>query len=70
MAAMAAVDVDGPVGVNERLESFATEVLAEAMNRPVQKANGGLYLRGLLQEGPRKSLEPLVGRLGGEADYQ
>jgi SRSO17 transposase len=70
MAAMAAVDVDGPVAVKERLESFATEVLAEAMNRPVQMANGGLYLRGLLQEGPRKSLEPLVGRLGGEADYQ
>jgi SRSO17 transposase len=70
MAAMAAVDVDGPVAVKERLESFATEVLAEAMNRPVQMANGGLYLRGLLQEGPRKLLEPLVGRLGGEADYQ
>jgi SRSO17 transposase len=45
-------------------------VLAEAMNPPVQMVNGGLYLRGLLEEGPRKSLEPLVARLGGEADYQ
>jgi SRSO17 transposase len=36
----------------------------------VQVVNGGLYLRGLLEEGPRKSLEPLVARLGREADYQ
>jgi SRSO17 transposase len=70
MAAMAAVDVDGPEVVARRLEAFASEVLAEAMNRPVQSINGGLYLRGLLEEGPRKSLEPLVARLGGEADYQ
>jgi SRSO17 transposase len=70
MAAMVAVDVDGPVAVKERAEAFAAEVLAEAMNRPVQLVNGSLYLRGLLEEGPRKSLEPLVGRLGGEADYQ
>ena len=33
-------------------------------------ANGGLYLRGLVEEGKRKSLEPMVARLGGEADYQ
>ncbi|MFL5900870.1 MAG: IS701 family transposase, partial [Solirubrobacterales bacterium] len=50
--------------------AFAADVLGEAMNRPVQRVNGGLYLRGLLEEGPRKSLEPLVARLGGEADYQ
>jgi SRSO17 transposase len=68
--AVVAASVDGPVGVRERLEAFGVEVLAEAMNRPVQRANGALYLRGLLEEGPRKSLEPLVGRLGGDADYQ
>jgi len=56
--------------VRTRLEQFAGEVLAEAMNRPVQVVNGGLYLRGLIEQGPRKSLEPLVARLGGEADYQ
>ena len=56
--------------VRDRLEVFAGEVLAEAMNRPVQAINGGLYLRGLLEQGPRKSLEPLVSRLGGDADYQ
>jgi len=70
MAAMAAADVNGPVAVKERLEAFASEVLAQAMNRPVQARNGGLYLRGLLEQGARKSLEPLVARLGGAADYQ
>jgi SRSO17 transposase len=68
--AVMAVDAGAPVAVKERLEAFAGEVLAAAMNRPVQLVNGGLYLRGLLEQGPRKSLEPLVGRLGGDADYQ
>jgi SRSO17 transposase len=62
--------VDAPVVVAERLEAFGVEVLAGAMNRPVQVRNGGLYLRGLLEQGARKSLEPLVERLGGDADYQ
>ena len=72
MAVMAAVDVDvdGPAAVRERLEAFASEVLAEAVNRPVQLQNGSLYLRGLIEQGPRKSLEPMVARLGGEADYE
>jgi len=69
-AAMTAIDVQGPVAIKERLEAFAAEVLGQAMNRPVQARNGGLYLRGLLEQGARKSLEPLVARLGGEADYQ
>src|SRR5580658_5457150 len=63
-------DVDPPSVVRERLEEFAFEVLAEAMNRPVQMRNGGLYLRGLIEDGARKSLEPLVARMGEEADYQ
>ena len=33
-------------------------------------SNGRLYMRGLVEEGKRKSLEPMVARLGGEADYQ
>ncbi|MGH2831409.1 MAG: IS701 family transposase [Solirubrobacteraceae bacterium] len=70
MSVMALVDVDGPVVVRERLEAFAGEVLAGAVNRPVQLVNGGVYLRGLLEHGPRKSLEPMVARLGGEADYE
>ncbi|MCA1678810.1 MAG: IS701 family transposase [Actinobacteria bacterium] len=70
MAAVVAADLDGPVRVRERVEAFAGEVLAGAMSRSVQLDNGGLYLRGLLEQGPRKSLEPMVTRLGGEADYQ
>jgi SRSO17 transposase len=62
--------VDGPLAVAGRLEAFGVEVLAGAMNRPVQVRNGGLYLRGLLEQGARKSLEPLVERLGGDVDYQ
>jgi SRSO17 transposase len=63
-------EVGPPSAVRERLEAFAGEVLAATMNRPVQWVNGGLYLRGLLEHGPRKSLEPMVARLGGDADYQ
>jgi SRSO17 transposase len=62
--------IDPPSAVRERLEAFGVEVLSGAMNRPVQVRNGGLYLRGLIEQGARKSLEPLVERLGGEADYQ
>jgi SRSO17 transposase len=62
--------VDSSSAVRERAEAFSAEVLAEAMNRPVQMVNGGLYVRGLLEQGARKSLEPMVERLGEEADYQ
>jgi SRSO17 transposase len=62
--------VDAPAVVAGRLEAFGVEVLAGAMNRPVQVRNGGLYLRGLIEQGTRKSLEPLVERLGADADYQ
>lgn len=65
-----AVGVDLPAAVRERAEAFAAGVLSEAMGHPVQIVNGGLYVRGLLEEGARKSLEPLVTRLGGDADYQ
>jgi SRSO17 transposase len=61
---------DSAAAVKERLEQFGHEVLAQAMNRPAQMENGGLYLRGLIEEGKRKSLEPMVDRLGGAADYQ
>ena len=54
MAVMETV-VDGPVVVRERLGVFAREVLGEAVNRQVQLVNGERYLRGLLEEGPRKS---------------
>jgi SRSO17 transposase len=62
--------VDLPSVVADRLEAFSEAVLAGAMNRPVQIVNGGTYLRGLIEQGARKSLEPMVERLGGDADYQ
>jgi SRSO17 transposase len=58
------------VGVRERLEEFVGGVALASMDHPVQRENAELYVRGLLQAGPRKSLEPLVERLAGEADYQ
>jgi SRSO17 transposase len=64
------VRVDAPSVVADRLEAFGEVVLAGAMNRPVQMFNGARYLRGLIEQGPRKSLEPMVERLGGDADYQ
>ena len=74
MAAVAVADslvgVDDPLAVAERLEAFGIEVLCEAVNRPVQLANGGVYLRGLIEDGARKSLEPMVARMGGDADYE
>jgi SRSO17 transposase len=70
VAVIEAARMDSVVAVKERLERFGREVLAEAMNRPAQMANGGLYLRGLVGEGKRKSLEPMVARLDGQADYQ
>jgi SRSO17 transposase len=61
---------DRPSVVADRLEAFGQAVLAEAMNRPVQMVNGATYLRGLIEQGDRKSLEPMVAQLGGDADYQ
>jgi SRSO17 transposase len=70
MPVIDAVKSDSAATVRGRLEQFGREVLAEVMNRPAQLENGGLYLRGLIEEGKRKSLEPIVDRLGGVADYQ
>ncbi len=56
--------------VKERLGEFVDGVALASMDHPVQRENAERYVRGLLQAGPRKSLEPLVGRLAGEADYQ
>jgi len=56
--------------VKERMEEFVAGVAGAAMTHPVQRQNAERYVRGLLQAGARKSLEPLVARLAGEADYQ
>jgi SRSO17 transposase len=55
--------------VRGRLEGFAAEVL-ESLPRTDQRARGECYLRGLMLEGRRKSVEPMAARLGGEVHYQ
>jgi SRSO17 transposase len=55
--------------VRGRLEAFADDTFA-SLPRKDQRARGGCYLRGLLLEGRRKSIEPMAARLGGEVHYQ
>jgi hypothetical protein len=43
------VGVGSPSAEWERFEAFAGEVPAEAVDRPMQAVNGGLYLRGLIE---------------------
>ncbi len=50
-----------------RLEELAGEVFAP-LARADQRVKGSLYLRGLLLDGRRKSMQPMAGRLG--VDHQ
>ena len=54
--------------IGGRLEAFAEDVFA-SLPRTDQRARGQCYLRGLLLEGRRKSIEPMAQRLG-EVHYQ
>ncbi|MGW7009019.1 IS701 family transposase, partial [Streptomyces sp. NPDC054933] len=51
------------------LEDFAAEVFG-SFARADQRRWGGVYLRGLLMEGGRKSVEPMAARLGQEGNRQ
>ena len=53
--------------VRPRLEAFAAEMLG-GLARSDQRAKGELYLRGLLLDGKRKSMQPMAIRLG--VDHQ
>nr|WP_157963853.1 transposase [Actinocorallia populi] len=53
--------------MRRRLEAFAAEVFAPLARRD-QRAKGMTYLRGLLLDGRRKSMQPMAGRLG--VDHQ
>lgn len=53
--------------MRQRLESFAAEMFA-SMSRSDQRVKGVTYLRGLLLDGRRKSMQPMAGRLG--VDHQ
>jgi SRSO17 transposase len=51
-----------------RLEAFAGDIFA-SLPRTDQRARGECYLRGLMLEGRRKSIQPMAERLG-EVHYQ
>src|SRR3954449_5228778 len=51
--------------VRPRLEEFAAEVFAP-LARADQRNKGATYLRGLLLDGRRKSMQPMAERLGGD----
>src|SRR3954449_3921879 len=53
--------------VRPRLVAFAAEMLG-GLARSDQRAKGELYLRGLMLDGKRKSMQPMADRLG--VDYQ
>jgi SRSO17 transposase len=54
--------------IRGRLEAFAEDLFA-LLPRADQRARGQCYLRGLMLDGRRKSIEPMAQRLG-EAHYQ
>jgi SRSO17 transposase len=55
------------VQVRPRLEAFAAQMLG-GLARADQRAKGELYVRGLMLDGKRKSMQPMAGRLG--VDHQ
>src|SRR5512132_1144608 len=54
--------------IRGRLEAFADDIF-ESLPGKDQRARGECYLRGLMLEGRRKSVEPMAARLG-EVHYQ
>jgi SRSO17 transposase len=61
---MGAVLVEMPaLGARERLVAFVEEIVSP-LPLPVQRANALLYVRGLIEQGGRKSLQPTLFRLG------
>jgi SRSO17 transposase len=50
--------------LDQRLEIYLSEMTA-SLGRSERRVCAGLYLRGLLPEGQRKSIEPLAARVGG-----
>jgi SRSO17 transposase len=53
--------------VRPRLEAFAAQMLG-SLARGDQRAKGEMYLRGLMLDGKRKSMQPMAERLG--VDHQ
>ena len=53
--------------IRPRLEAFAVRMLGGLARRD-QRATGEVYLRGLMLDGQRKSMQPMAARLG--VDHQ
>ena len=65
-----AVGVGVAPEVQERLVAYLDEI-ASCLGRVEQRRAAGLYARGLIEQGTRKSLEPVVARLGGgKVEYE
>jgi len=65
-----AVGVGVAPEVQERLVAYMDEI-ASGLARVEQRRAAGLYARGLIEQGTRKSLEPVVARLGGgKVEYE
>src|SRR5665213_3676149 len=66
-------EIAGVVGVApvvmERLGAYMADV-ARGLVRSEQRRSAAVYARGLLEAGARKSLEPMVARLGEGGDYE
>src|SRR3954454_14222558 len=63
MAAVAGLSAKRLAQVRGRLEAFADEVFDGATQRSEQRRWGGVYLRGVMLDGRRKSIEPMAARL-------
>jgi SRSO17 transposase len=63
MAAVAGLSAGRLGRVRGRLEVFAAEMFEDAMGRCEQRKWGAVYLRGLMLDGKRKSIEPMAARL-------
>ena len=61
------VDAASLMRVDEQLESFVGEVFS-SLERKDRRATAGLYVRGLMLDGRRKSMQPMAARL--RVDHQ
>lgn len=61
------MDAAGIASVGEQLDSFAGEVFSSLMRKD-QRATAGVYVRGLMLDGRRKSMQPMAQRL--RVDHQ
>ena len=65
MAVVAGLSERRLARIGRRLEAFAGEMFDGALVRSEQRKWSGAYLRGLMLDGKRKSIEPMAARLVG-----